>query len=180
MLEVTRWEDIDWKKHQSNIFQKQNMMYQASLRGDKVRVRQLQRDIIRDDYAKLLAVRKVTVENTGKFTVGVDRETITNNQARWELARQLKLNSDYEPKLTPNIYIPKSNAKKRPLGIPTVKDQAMQALVKLALEPEWEAKFSAHSYGFRPGRYAQDAAIAVWDALKMRKYAVVLEANKKG
>lgn len=180
MLEATRWEDIEWKKIQSSVQQKQNMMYQASGQSDWKRVRQLQRDIIRDKYAKLLAVRKVTVENTGKFTAGIDGETIRDNQARWNLAIKLKLDDKYEPKPTKRIYIPKSNGKKRPLGIPTVKDRAMQALVKMALEPEWEAKFSADSYGFRPGRSAHDAVRAVWNSLKLKKYAVILDADIKG
>lgn len=59
------------------------------------------------------------------------------------------------------VFIPKANGQKRPLGIPTMKDRVMQCLVKLALEPEWEAVFEPHSYGFRPGRSVQDAAAAV-------------------
>ncbi|HBL12512.1 MAG TPA: hypothetical protein DD379_14125, partial [Cyanobacteria bacterium UBA11162] len=56
------------------------------------------------------------------------------------------------------VWIPKPGSPEpRPLGIPTIADRALQALVKAALEPEWEAKFEPNSYGFRPGRACHDA-----------------------
>jgi RNA-directed DNA polymerase len=76
------------------------------------------------------------------------------------------------------VYIPKAHHpdEKRPLGIPIMRDRAAQALVKLALEPEWEARFESNSYGFRPGRCPQDAIEAIFNHIRLKpKY--VLEAD---
>jgi len=78
------------------------------------------------------------------------------------------------------VWIPKpGKTEKWPLGIPVMSARAQQALVKSALEPEWEAKFEANSYGFRPGRSCHDAIQAIFLAIcKKPKY--VLDADIQG
>ncbi len=105
---------------------------------------------------KVLAVRRVTVENQGKKTAGVDGVKALSPEARMELVGELKLTGKSKP--TRRVWIPKpGREEKRPLGIPTMYDRALQAVVKSALEPEWEAVFEPNSYGFRPGRSCHDA-----------------------
>lgn len=125
--------------------------------------------------AKLLAVRKVTQDNQGKATAGVDGVKTVLPPNRLELAKSLKISGKASP--LRRVWIPKpGKAEKRPLGIPTIEDRCMQALFKMALEPEWEAKFEPNSYGFRPGRNCHDAISAVRGYIvKRSKY--VLDAD---
>jgi RNA-directed DNA polymerase len=129
-------------------------------------------------WACLLAVRRVTQANQGKRTAGVDGVRNLRPSLRLALARHLQANP-LLPKSPPvrRVWIPKPGTpEQRPLGIPVMEQRARQALVKLALEPEWEAKFEPNSYGFRPGRSAHDAIEAIFISIHTQaKY--VLDAD---
>jgi RNA-directed DNA polymerase len=159
------WAQIPWRKLERYVFQLQKRIYRARQRGDWKTVRGLQRLLRRSRAAKTLAVRRVTQDNDGKNTPGVDGVAKLTPKARLEMVQTMNL-SDKAPPVR-RIWIPKpGKTELRPLGIPTMMDRAKQALVKMVLEPEWEAVFEPNSYGFRPGRSCWDAIDAVWTGIK--------------
>lgn len=167
-----KWCDVNWKSVNRAVFRLQKRIYKASQNGDIKTVRKLQKLLVKSKSAKLLAVRKVTQDNTGKKTPGIDGVAKIAPNQRLELAQNLKLDGKAKP--VRRIEIPKPGKKeKRPLGIPTMEDRARQALAKLALEPEWEAKFEPNSYGFRPGRSAKDAIAAIYSDINKMSYYVL-------
>jgi RNA-directed DNA polymerase len=169
------WQDLPWRKLEAQVFKLQRRIFNASQRGDTKTVHRLERLLMHSWAAKCLAVRKVTQDNRGKKTAGVDG---VRNLAP---TQRLQLTSDLRPQATPHpvrrVWIPKpGKTEKRPLGIPTIRDRAAQTLVRLALEPEWEARFEPRSYGFRPGRSVHDACEAIFNAINV-KPKFVLDAD---
>ena len=172
------WNKIPWRKVEVSVFKLQKRIYRASLNNQVKQVHRLQRLLLSSTNAKLLAIRKVTQDNRGRNTPGIDGVAKLTQVARLGLVEKMKLDEKSKP--VRRIWIPKpGKLEKRPLGIPTIEERGKQALVKLALEPEWEAKFEANSYGFRPGRSAHDAQQAIFTALA-RKQKYILDADIAG
>jgi RNA-directed DNA polymerase len=174
-----QWHDIDWCRVQRNVRAMQMRIAKACREGNWRRVKALQRMLTRSRAAKYLAVRRVT-ENQGKRTAGVDRVLWDTPDAKWKAANRLKRHG-YQPRPLRRVFIPKSNGKERPLGIPTMTDRAMQALYLLALAPIAETTGDPNSYGFRTERSTADAMGQLFVCLSKKVSAQwVLEADIKG
>ena len=119
-----------------------------------------------------------------KGTAGVDDESIqdiiTNGEEQMiaEIQQTLK-KGEYRPRKVKRVYIPKSDGRERPLGIPTIRDRIVQTATKQVLELIFEADFLDCSYGFRPNRSAHDALEEIRETMNTG-YRVVLDADIKG
>lgn len=149
-----QWHSIDWVSAHKTVRGLQERIVKATRERRWGKVKALQYLLTRSLSAKAVAVRRVT-ENTGKRTPGVDGVTWSSPAQKAAALKTLKRRG-YKPLPLRRIYIPKSNGKLRPLGIPAMRDRAMQALYLLALDPVAETTAAPNSYGFRPGRSTAD------------------------
>ena len=172
------WRQVPWRKLEVTVFKLQRRIYRASQANDRRRVHKLQRLLLKSRAAKYLAVRRVTQDNHGKRTAGVDGVTALTPAQRQQVVERFDRLPTGQP--ARRVWIPKAGtAELRPLSIPTLYDRAQQALIKHVLEPEWEAKLEPNSYGFRPGRSVHDAVGAIFNAIKTQpKYCLDADIAK--
>jgi RNA-directed DNA polymerase len=173
---------LPWASLEQQVVRMQKQIAQACQRGDKQAVHILQQRLMESEAARLLAVRRVAEENQGKDTAGVDGVKSLTSKERLAMASTIHPKYwNYQPPMpVRRVWIPKpGTAERRPLAILTMIDRCKQALVKLALEPEWEVRFEPHSYGYRPGRGTHDAIAAILVAIE-RHPTFVFDADIEG
>lgn len=177
---ANQWETIDWSKVEIEVNRLQTRIAKATADGERNKAKRLQYLLTHSFSAKAFAVRKVTT-NKGKKTPGVDKKLWSTSSAKMKAVLKLT-DRGYRAKPLKRVYIAKKGKnKKRPLGIPTMYDRAMQTLYALTLEPIAETKADNISFGFRRGRSAKDACEQIFSVLARKCSPTwILEGDIKG
>src|SRR5215469_6301408 len=165
----TDWNTIHWRKANRTVRNLRQRIFRATQEGNQKKVRSLQKLLLKSYSNRLVSVRRVAQINAGKHTPGVDKLVIKTPAARGRMVDALAHYFPWKAEPARRVYIPKANNKLRPLGIPAVADRCLQAMIKNALEPAWEAKFEGSSYGFRPGRSGHEAIEKIFGLARPNK-----------
>src|SRR5881275_1073912 len=152
---ATDWHSINWKAVWRNVRRLQARIVKAVREGRWNKVKSLVYLLTHSFSGRALAILRV-ISNSGAKTPGVDGVVWNTPEAKSSAFKALRRHG-YQPQPLRRVYIPKSNGKQRPLGIPTMTDRAMQALYLLGLDPIAETVADGHSYGFRLERNCADA-----------------------
>lgn len=175
----TDWHTIPWAASFQHVRRLQTRIAKAAKDEEWRKVKRLQQLLVRSTTAKAVAVRRVT-ENRGRNTPGVDGTTWSTPETKYAAVATLS-ERGYRPRPLRRVHLLKANGEKRPLGIPTMRDRAMQTLYGLGLDPVAETLADANSYGFRSMRCTADAVAQCHNSLSRKDSPVwVLEGDIKG
>jgi group II intron reverse transcriptase/maturase len=163
---IEEWKSLPWREFEKTLFHLQHRLYKASFRHNKNEINRLQSLILGSASSRYLAVRQIIKLNVVKKTVGGDSLASLNYKQRLELANDLKDLKSWKHQPIRRVFIQKPNVDQRPLRIPTLRDQAMQCLLKYSLEPVYEAQASNGGWGFRPGQCTHDVQKIIFLNLK--------------
>lgn len=165
------WYSVNWKKVKSQVNHLQKRIFRASSEKRWKKVRSLQHLLVRSHFAKLLASReffsafRFSYSYKRKKPAVIDGKLYNTPEKIEQLLYELNF-TNFQPQSVRRIYIQRPDGGKRPIVIFTVKDRIMQKIVKMALEPEWEAKFEPNVFGYRKNRRAHDAIQRIQDSIQ--------------
>jgi RNA-directed DNA polymerase len=182
-MSLQEWNTVDWLLVEKRVFRYQRRIYEASKRGDNRTVRGLQRRILASVDSKLFVVKQVTAKHKDHKRKDLQNELCVTSEEKIKLVSTLKITKKLS--LQQKDKVKKINIKNDSLSkINSLEEKAKQALCLLALEPAWEGQVSEICYGFRSGRWRQDAIEAIYSySLNMspskKFYTLVIQIEKK-
>jgi len=176
--DANNWNQVNWKAVAAFVYRMQVRIAKSIREQRWGKAKALQRLLSRSFYGKLWSVKRIT-SNKGSRTPGIDGVTWNSPGKRWKAVLNLNVRG-YRSRPLRRVYIPKKNGRKRPLGIPTLHDRAMQELFAIGLRPIAETVADKHSYGFRERRSLHDAIKMAFISLSSKVSAQwILEADIK-